>query len=78
MDTDLESTLALRAELEERNIELKVKGNHLALKAPSGKLPDALRAALIAIDSVEAVTFDVTRLPLTQSRPLRGSTFFLW
>ena len=47
MDIDLGSTLALRAELEERNIELKVEGQDLALKVPSGKLPPVLRDAVI-------------------------------
>ena len=47
MDIDLGSTLALRAELEERNIELKVEGQDLALKVPSGKLHPVLRDAVI-------------------------------
>ena len=48
MDSDIGSALALRAELEERNIELKVEGQDLALKVPSGKLHPALRDAVIA------------------------------
>ena len=48
MDSDIGSALAVRAELEERNIELKVEGQDLALKVPSGKLHPALRDAVIA------------------------------
>ena len=36
MDIDLRATLALKAELEDRNIELKVEGKNLKLKIPSG------------------------------------------
>jgi hypothetical protein len=48
MDSNIGSALALRAELEERNIELKVEGQDLALKVPSGKLQPALRDAVTA------------------------------
>ena len=46
-EKEKKSALALRAELEEQNIELKVKGDQLALKAPSGKLHPALRDAVV-------------------------------
>ena len=48
MDIDLRATLALKAELEDRNIELKVEGENLKLKIPSGCLHPDLRSAITA------------------------------
>ena len=46
MDTNLRVALALKAELENQNIEIKVEGENLKLKLPSGDLDPDLRSAI--------------------------------